>query len=308
MKNLLEKIGSDASAIISIFDYMIDLVFLMEKEDDSFRYVFVNQSAKRVLNIKEDIEGRRIEEILSMEHAKSLIEKYKQVLVTKEPLSFTETLEMETGETFTGETTLSPIKTEDGACIYVMAIVRDTTERKKMRDELARMAYYDYLSGLPNRRTFDERLQMSIHQAELSKKMVALLMLDGRKFKKINDTYGHDAGDFVIQEMAVRIQKCVRKTDTVARLGGDELAVILPEIDSVEEAEVIAKRILKSFDEPVIFNCFEIEMGAGIGIAIYPDHSVDQKQLVKNADIALYEAKKVNANQFCVFGFGACGR
>lgn len=199
------------------------------------------------------------------------------------------------------EVTITPI-IEDGKVTQLVTISRDITERKRHRDKLAKMAFYDYLSGLPNRRIFDDCLEMAIHEANRSKKKVAVMMLDGRNFKKINDTFGHDAGDAVIQEMAKRLQVCVRKTDTVARLGGDEMGIVLPEMDSTELAEDVAKRIIHSFEEPLIFNNNEIRLGAGIGIAFYPDHSVDKKQLVKYADEALYHAKESEQNEYRIYG------
>ncbi len=198
------------------------------------------------------------------------------------------------------EVTITPI-IEDGEVRQLVLISRNITERKRHRDALTKMAFYDYLTGLPNRRTFDDRLEMAIHQANRSKKKVAVMMLDGRKFKQINDTYGHDAGDAVIKELGKRIQQSLRKTDTVSRLGGDEMGMILTELDSMETAEVIAKRILHSLDKPLHFNNNEITLEAGIGIAFYPDHSVDKRQLIKHADEALYIAKKSNQNEYRIY-------
>lgn len=180
-------------------------------------------------------------------------------------------------------------------------IARDITERKRLQDKIAKMAFYDYLSGIPNRRTFDDRLQKAIQQAERSDKKVAVLMLDGRKFKQINDQFGHDAGDAVIKEMATRLQASIRPHDTAARLGGDEMGVVLPDITSVEFAEETAIRILTSFQQPFNFNGSDIKMGAGIGISIYPDHATDEKYLIKYADLALYEAKKSDHDEFKVY-------
>lgn len=139
------------------------------------------------------------------------------------------------------------------------------------------MAFYDYLTDLPNRRTFDDRLEMAIRNANRSNKKVALMMIDGRKFKLVNDTFGHDAGDAVLIEMARRLKACVRETDTVARFGGDEIGVVLPEIDSVDIVEDIAKRIIDSFEKPLIFKQHQILLGAGIGIALYPDHTMKKR-------------------------------
>ncbi|ANU09545.1 PAS/PAC sensor-containing diguanylate cyclase/phosphodiesterase [Planococcus antarcticus DSM 14505] len=190
---------------------------------------------------------------------------------------------------------------ENGKVNQLLTIARDITERKRLQDKIAKMAFYDHLSGIPNRRTFDDRLQKAIYQATRSGRKVAILMLDGRKFKQINDQFGHDAGDAVIKEMANRLQACVRPIDTAARLGGDEMGVILPELDSLEVAEDTAKRILKSYREPFNFNGFEIKIGAGIGISLYPDDSVNEKQLMKYADMALYEAKKSDQDEYSIY-------
>lgn len=199
------------------------------------------------------------------------------------------------------EVSPTPVLT-DGKVNQVLTIARDVTERRRLQDKIAKMAFYDHLSGIPNRRTFDNRLQTAIHQADQSGKKVAVLLLDGRKFKQINDQFGHDAGDAVIKEMANRLQACVRPNDTAARLGGDEMGVILPELDSLEVAEDMAKGILKCFKDPFTFNGEDIKMGAGIGIALYPDDAVHEKQLIKYADLALYEAKKANQDAFTVYG------
>ena len=119
--------------------------------------------------------------------------------------------------------------------------------------------------------------------------------------KKINDTFGHDAGDAVLKEMAKRLKASVRQTDTVARLGGDEMGIILPEIETNETAEDVAERIIHSFKEPFYFNDNEIIIGAGIGISYYPEHSIDKKQLIKFADEALYEAKKSKENVYRIY-------
>ncbi|MBM4761401.1 PAS domain S-box protein [Bacillus sp. B15-48] len=195
------------------------------------------------------------------------------------------------------ESNTAPV-VENGEVRQLVTISRDTTEKKRLQEELEKAAFYDYLSGLPNRQLFHDRLQIAIQQADRSEKKVAVMMLDGNKFKQINDTYGHDAGDAVIVEMAKRLKACVRDNDTVARMGGDEMAIILPEIDSVKVAEQIAERIVQSFQQPFHFQDKEIQMGAGIGVALYPDQTSDYKLLVKYADIALYEAKDANKSEF----------
>ncbi|MFD1032639.1 PAS domain S-box protein [Metaplanococcus flavidus] len=194
---------------------------------------------------------------------------------------------------------------EKGKVKQVFTVSRDITERRRLQEEIAKMAFYDHLTGIPNRRTFDNELQKAIHQADASGKKVAILMLDGHKFKQINDLYGHDAGDGVIQEMAARLVDCVHPLGTAARLGGDEMGVVLPEIESLETAENMAKQILKSYEKPLSCNGVDIKIGVGIGISLYPDHSTNERQLIKFADLALYEAKKMGRDAYSVYNFAA---
>lgn len=190
---------------------------------------------------------------------------------------------------------------ENGELKQVFTISRDITERRKLQEKIERMAFYDHLTGIPNRRTFDDQLTKAVDRSKSTGKKVAVLMLDGHKFKQINDQYGHDAGDAVIIEMALRLQSCVHPTATAARLGGDEMGVLLPAIESLEAAEDMAKKILNSFNKPLRFNGSDIKIGASIGIALCPDHSTDEKQLIKSADLALYEAKKLGRDTYQVF-------
>lgn len=187
---------------------------------------------------------------------------------------------------------------EDGKVKKFFTIARDITERRKLQDKIAKMAFYDHLTSIPNRRSFDDLLEKAIVEADQFGQKAAIMLLDGRKFKEINDRYGHDAGDAVIKEMAMRLQNSMGPGQTAARLGGDEMGIILPSIDSVKEAEAMAKRLIRSFEAPLSYNGVDIQIGAGIGIAIYPDHAATEKQLVKRADLALYEAKKSDRNEY----------
>jgi diguanylate cyclase (GGDEF)-like protein/PAS domain S-box-containing protein len=549
VKNFLEIVGHDLQAFKSIFDNIKDLIFLMEEDHHSFRYIYVNHSALHILNLDETIIGRRMEDVLPKDRADILIKKYNLVIYTQKTIEFTEHFKTEKG-TFFGETSLSPILTKDGTCKYVLAIVRDIskrkqdeqqlkenqkklqsliehngdavyeldlnghfrsinhrateitgydkedligkpfvpfirehdgektlthfqralqgryeeyeaeiyhkdgnpiqlfiknipividgglkgvfgiakdittqkemekilreneekyrlisenafdiirvispsgyvkyvspsiqkilgysveeyvgksylkyvhpedvsilrkrltdimngektpvveirvlhkkgfylwleitttpvlengevrelvtiardiTDRKKLLEKLKKAAFYDSLSKLPNRRVFHKQLQAAINEAALNNKKVAVMMVDGWKFKQINDTYGHVTGDAVIVEMGKRIRANVRKQDTVARIGGDEIAILLPNIESQQIAEEIAKRIIQSFTSPFFFNGTCIHMGISIGMALYPDHTLDMNTLIKYADKALYEAKEIGKNEYKIY-------
>lgn len=291
MDGFLKNIGQDAKSFAGIFDLIKDLVFIMEVSDQSFRYLYMNKSAYEVMELKQDIIGKEMEYVLPKDMSTFLITKYKEVATTGKTLEFESNL-FPSNHEFIGETSLNPIFTSEGNCKYILAIVRDITERKRHRDELAKMAYYDFLTGLPNRRTFEARLSDAILQASHTNKKVAVMMIDGYNIKKINDKFGHDAGDAAIKEMAIRISNSVRQSDTVARFGGDEMGIVITNIDGNEMAEDIANRVLDSFEAPFYFNEHAFQLGVGIGVSFYPDHAIDKSLLVKYADEALYEAKE----------------
>ncbi|WP_203333577.1 PAS domain S-box protein [Planococcus beigongshangi] len=249
----------------------------------------------------EDCIGTSLLENVHPEDAETLIESVKSLIAGGKPATIEIRFRHQQGHYLWMEVSPTPVL-ENGEVKQVFTISRDITERRELQEEIARMAYYDHLTGIPNRRTFDDKLEKALNQAQTSGKKVAVIMLDGHKFKQINDQFGHDAGDAVIREMALRLEQCVYSKGTAARLGGDEMSVILPEIDSLDEAEDMAIQILKSYEPPILFNGAEIKISVGIGIALYPDHSTNEKQLIKSADTALYEAKKSGIDAYRIYG------
>ena len=140
---------------------------------------------------------------------------------------------------------------------------------------------------------------MAINLARRYKKSAAVMFIDLDGFKAVNDTLGHDAGDYVLQQVAQRMLSCVRKTDTVARIGGDEFLIIATEINAPENVALIAEKVIKQVSQPVIFNGQQAVVGASIGIALFPDHDKNMDQLIKQADEAMYRVKKAGRNGFC---------
>ncbi len=164
-----------------------------------------------------------------------------------------------------------------------------------------RQANFDTLTALPNRRMFYDRLEQEIKKASRDKLKVALLFIDLDKFKEINDTRGHDMGDILLTEAAHRITDCVRETDTVARLGGDEFTVIMTELDNVGNAGQVAENIRKILAEPFLIEGDMVYISASIGITLYPVDAVEIKDLLKNADQAMYAAKNNGHDRFEYF-------
>ncbi|MET0106632.1 MAG: EAL domain-containing protein [Sedimenticola sp.] len=179
-----------------------------------------------------------------------------------------------------------------------IGIIRDISERIKALDDLKYMANYDQLTGLPNRILFQDRFNHAIAKANREHILVALLYIDLDRFKLINDTSGHEAGDQLLQTIAKRLQDHVRESDTVARLGGDEFAIILEGINHVNEVSSVAQKIVGGLSRPIDINGSEVYSAASIGITIYPVDDKEANELLKDADMAMYRAKEEGGNRF----------
>jgi diguanylate cyclase (GGDEF)-like protein/PAS domain S-box-containing protein len=186
---------------------------------------------------------------------------------------------------------------EEKPPVYV-AIILDITEKKKTDDRLNYLAYYDHLTGLPNRGLYVDRLQQAMRAADRENRMVAILFIDLDQFKTINDSLGHDAGDILLKEAAQRLQSCVRASDTVARWGGDEFSLVLHDVKNIENVNVVAEKLIEHFSKPFNIVNKNLFVTASIGIILYPldDSSVDS--LLKNADAAMYYAKETGRNNY----------
>jgi diguanylate cyclase (GGDEF)-like protein len=192
----------------------------------------------------------------------------------------------------------------------VLAIVRDVTERKKAEQQIIQLAYHDTLTGLLNRHSFRDRLTQALAHAKRYGRLVAILFLDLDRFKRINDTLGHNVGDLLLQRVGERLVGCVRKSDStarvssndrplsVARLGGDEYILLLSEISLMQDAAKVARRISETLSLPFIVAGHEIFVTASIGISLYPPDGEDADTLLKHADVAMYHAKGEGRNNF----------
>lgn len=174
-------------------------------------------------------------------------------------------------------------------------------ERKRIEQQLAYQGSYDALTGLPNRRQFNNRLQEEINKADRNGHQLAVLFIDLDHFKDVNDTLGHKIGDSLLVNTARRIQNCVRKSDTVARLGGDEFVVILPELSKVSPVERIAEAIIRAMEQPFMLGEYHTYVSASVGIAMYPHDANHAETLVSYADQAMYAAKESGRNNFNFF-------
>ena len=179
--------------------------------------------------------------------------------------------------------------------------VRDVTEKKRIEENIKYLAQYDQLTKLPNRSLFNDRFQHAIVRAQRNKNKVCLMFIDLDGFKKVNDTFGHQAGDELLQIVAERLTNVVRIEDTVARLGGDEFTIILEELQHSDDAVVVAKKVLQTIGEAVYLSGQDVTISASVGLSIYPYNGDDTVSLIKNADIAMYKAKEQGKNCYKFF-------
>lgn len=201
------------------------------------------------------------------------------------------------GDMYAEALSINTITTADGTQARRIALFSDITQRKTQEELIWNQANYDTLTGLPNRRMFREHLDVTLAKASHSGHRLALMFLDLDRFKEINDTHGHDAGDVLLQTAAQRLRGCVRETDMVARLGGDEFTLILTGMDSMERLEAISHALLTRLAEPFHLGK-EIEyLSASIGITLAPDDGTDSETLIKQADQAMYAAKRLGRNR-----------
>lgn len=189
----------------------------------------------------------------------------------------------------------------DGQIIHYEGTVEDITDRKVAEERVAFLAYYDALTGLPNRTLLHDRLVKALAGARRRQESVALLFLDLDRFKIINDSLGHSIGDLLLQEVAERLKSAARAQDTVARIGGDEFLIALTAIKDVSDAAVAAERIMDSMSAEFVVHGHSFSVTCSIGLSIFPDHGVDSETLIKNADAAMYCAKDSGRNSFRFF-------
>ncbi|TAN71826.1 MAG: EAL domain-containing protein [Methylobacter sp.] len=195
--------------------------------------------------------------------------------------------------------TISVVRDDGGDVAYYIAIFSDITQHKDQEQQIERLAHYDSLTNLPNRRLLKARVNDELFVAERNKKTFALLFVDLDHFKNINDSLGHSIGDQVLIEVGQRLLACVHEDDTVARLGGDEFNILLTD-SNVNGAAIVAYKIIASLAAPIFYQDHQLYITPSIGISLYPDNGDSYETLFKNADIALYQAKKQGRNQ-CQF-------
>lgn len=205
------------------------------------------------------------------------------------------------GSRFPVRVAMTELRDQDYQVYGYLSVAYDISEQKRSEEQIRHIALHDALTGLPNRTLFNDRVKVAIEHAKRHKHRIAIALLDVDHFKNINDSLGHHVGDMLLQEVSSRLLNSVRISDTIARMGGDEFAFLLPNIDHPDGTNLVFKKIIKSFEPTVIAAEHQLHVSASIGICVYPDDGDDLSVLMRKADTAMYQAKKLGRNNFQLF-------
>ena len=210
------------------------------------------------------------------------------------------------GEDFAEQLTLSAVKNDEGVVTNFVAAINDNTLKRAAAEEIKRLAFYDYLTHLPNRRLLLDRINQAFATTARKHQRGALLFVDLDNFKDLNDNFGHDIGDLLLLQVAQRLVSCVREEDTVARIGGDEFVIMLEDLSPdilvcATQVEVIGEKILAALNQPYQLGTHEYHNSPSIGATLFSNHTESREDLLKQADIAMYQAKKTGRNTLRFF-------
>jgi len=202
------------------------------------------------------------------------------------------------GSLYYEEKTITPLKEADGRITHFVSTGKDVTERIEIQERLQYMAQHDALTDLPNRVLLFDRLKLALVRARRHQRLLAVLFIDLDRFKNINDSLGHEAGDQLLQQLSDRLRRCIRGDDTVARFGGDEFVILLDDVARDNDVHEVAKKVLEELVPPFRVDEQQLFITASIGVSLYPNDGEDSSSLLKYADIAMYRAKEMGKNTY----------
>lgn len=272
-------------------------IFLVDAK--SLKIIETNEAATNLL-------GYSTAELMSFKIDRFLVSKHQEFLhylklVYNNKVNLTKELEYQKkgGGIINVEISASVVNYHDQEIICI--VFRNITKRKELEIELKHTAYHDSLTGLPNRYLFNEQLKIALNNAKMEHSLIAVMFADLDNFKKINDNYGHNLGDELLQAFARQLKGCLRRGDKISRWGGDEFTILLPKIEGEKDAIKVAQRMINSLQKPFHLSSADIEVHSSIGIAIYPFDAQNAESLLNNADMALYKSKERGRNQYSLY-------
>ena len=283
---------TDKVCLQALMENMADSIYF---KDRRCRLLRVSRKMARDLGFsdREEIIGKTDIELFGEEFGKRTMIDDTRIMDTDEPMiGLVENRRLQDGRLNWTLTSKLPIHDDSGKVIGLLGITREINELKQNEINLQYLATHDPLTDLPNRYLMNDRLGQILASARRSGSCFAILYMDLDGFKAVNDTYGHEVGDKLLRQVAQRLRRAVRPTDTVARPGGDEFVVILATLARIEDVKIVAHKVEDCFGRPFEIQDLHIQVKPSIGISLYPEHGEDQETLLKAADYAMYLSKK----------------
>lgn len=278
-----------AAAASDILRTLADAVLLLGREQ---RIITMNEAAEQLLGLtRKEIKGRAVQSLFET-NDETEAGAVDRLLTGGKSRNLELCFRSGNGDAVPVLVSASGVEDRYGQIVGQVLVLRDIRDIKQVEAEMEHLATHDALTGLPNRSILHDRLQRALDRAGREKKPFALLMFDLDEFNAINDTYGHKVGDIVLQSTAKRLDLCVRGLDTVCRIGGDEFMVVVEDLFESGDSDIVARRILHAFDEPIGAGAHAVSVTASVGISTYPFDGLDPETLIKKADLALASSKK----------------
>ena len=301
LRRAQEALEASEQRFRSIAEVTVDAIIVV---DETGRIGFWSAGAARMFDWpREEALGASVEAIIPEQHREAHRLGMQRFLETRVPHLVGRTAEITAlrrdGASFPAEVSMS--SWQEGERTFFCAIMRDITERKRAEDQVRHLAFFDALTGLANRLLLMDRLRSAVAEAVRNERLVAVLCLDLDRFKEVNDTLGHAAGDQLLQIAAERLKAQTRMVDTVARLGGDEFAIVQAGISSLGDVQALCERLLEAFAQPFPIDDQPVWVGLSIGVALAPVDGENGEDLFRLADLALYRAKNDGRGTFRLF-------
>ena len=306
LRQVKEKLRRSEEMYRFLTEHSIDVIWCL---DAQLNFVYASPAVIKVTGYQQnEIVGRPLFSILTPESVKVVCAGYaerknlQQERQRWDGSTYTVQVVCQDGQLIWAEVTVNPIFDENDQLLGFNGITRDISERLKREELVRQYAFCDPLTKLPNRRSFEERLQQILAQHQSTASCFAVMFLDVDGLKRINDTYGHEGGDIILKEVAVRLCRSVRENDFIARLAGDEFMGIFPGLKERGAVSTITERLLESFQAEIALADTQVSVGVSIGISFFPQDADTVGRLMNYADQAMYKAKKSGGNTCLYYG------
>lgn len=304
--------GDDTSRLHltnAAFEESPDLLFVLNS--DGYPLHFNKHCLQHLLYSEEAIRNHHISRVISPNP--NMPDARKQVMqalkANRSLLSLHWTAIRQNGTQFPVDVSITPLPPGyqlHNQVASTLITVRNDSERLAFEERIKHLAYYDPVTGLINRNLLEDRARQAIYRAKRSQGIMAMLFLDLDFFKQVNDQYGHMVGDHLLKAAGLRIQSIMRNEDTLGRLGGDEFLILAEGISYTDDALMIGEKIINTLAEPFGIDGHRVQIGASVGIALYPEHGRVIKTLLNHADKAMYRAKELGRNKLAVYNSAVC--